>query len=238
MANGVIYKIENPTGKIYIGKTIDLSSRLSAYRTLKCSDQKAIYSSLKKYGFDAHIITILYEGPIDTLSEKEIHYIKEYNSFVLDNPNGLNLTRGGEGQLGYKQSLETIEKRVKCHKGAQRSEKTRKLMSESAKKRGSNRIGKKHSQETLKKIAEKKIGISQSKDTIILRNATAQHNRLKKFGPILQLTLEEKVVKEWNCSFVDIAKKLGCDPTTIRGAVKSNGKKVRLGYKWKYSKNE
>lgn len=237
MADGVIYKIENPTGKIYIGKTVDLSSRLSAYRNLKCVDQKAIYSSLQKYGFDAHTITILYEGPDYTLSKKEIEYIEKYNSFSLENPNGLNLTKGGEGQLGYKQSPETIKKRVECHIGVKRSEKTKKLMSESAKKRESNRKGKKHSQETLEKMSKSKLGKSQLKSTIEARNLTLKKNRLKKFGNIIQMTVEGKIIKEWECSFVEIAKELGCDPTTIWGAVCSKGEKVRLGYKWKY-KNE
>jgi group I intron endonuclease len=236
MENGVIYKIENPTGKIYIGKSVDFSSRLSAYRTLKCKDQQAIYNSLKKYGFDSHIITIIYQGPVDTLYEKEIKYIQAYNSFKMNNPNGLNLTKGGEGQLGYKQSLETIKKRVQAHIGAKRSEETKKLMSDSAKKRNPNFTGKTHSEETLKKMALRKTNKLQTKATIDLKRQTTSANRVKKFGNILQISLTGTVIKEWEPSFVKIAKEMNCDPTTIRGAVISNGEKVRLGYKWKYSK--
>lgn len=236
MKNGVIYKIENPTGKIYIGKSVDFSSRLSAYRTLRCKDQLAIYNSLKKYGFDAHTITIIYQGPADTLCEKEIKYIQEYNSFKSNNPNGLNLTKGGEGQLGYKQSPETVKKRVQAHIGAKRSNETKKLMSDSAKKRKPTFTGKKHSEETLKKIATKKKGKPQTEATINLKRQTTSINRLKKFGNILQISLTGNVIKEWEPSFAKIAKEMNCDPGTIRGAVVSNGEKVRLGYKWKYSK--
>ena len=238
MKNGIIYKIENPTGKIYIGKSVDFSSRLSAYRNLKCEAQKALYSSLKKYGFDAHIITVLYEGPSDTLYEKEIFFIEEYKSFKPNNPKGLNLTKGGEGQLGNKQSPETIQKRIQVHIGAKRTDNTKKLMSDSAKLRKPNFTGKKHSQSTIEKMSSVKRGKIQEDSTISQRQNTMKINRLEKFGNILQLTLQGELVKEWEPSYVLIAQEIGCDPTTIRSAVKSNGEKVRLGYKWKFSKNE
>ena len=238
MVNGVIYKLENPTGKIYIGKSVDFSSRLSAYRNLKCETQRALYNSLKKYGLNQHTITILYEGPSDTLHEKEIFYIEEYKSFKPDNPKGLNLTKGGEGQLGNKQSSETIQKRIQVHIGAKRTDDTKKLMSDSAKLRKPNFTGKKHSQSTIEKMSLVKRGKIQQDSTIMQRQSTMKTNRLEKFGNILQLTLQGELIKEWEPSYVFIAKEMGCDPTTIRSAVRSNGEKVRLGYKWKFSKNE
>ena len=236
MKNGVIYKIENPTGKIYIGKSIDFSSRLSAYRALRCKDQRALYSSLKKYGFNAHNITILYEGPANILSEKEIEYIQEYKSFSPDNKNGLNLTKGGDGQLGHKHSPETIKKMTQAHIGAKRSAESRKRMSDAAKKRTPNRTGKKHTEETLEKMSAIKKGKIQSRDTIELRKQTLKQNRAKEYGNILQISCEGHIVKDWEPSFGEIARAMKCDPTTIRSAVMSNGEKIRVGYKWKYSK--
>lgn len=236
MKCGVIYKIENNNGGIYIGKSVNFSTRLSAYRNLRCEKQKAIYNSLKKYGFESHTFTIIYKGLSDLLNEKEKEYIKIYNSFNKDNPSGLNLTRGGCGILGYKQSQETIMKKNKVHIGAKRSDECKKLMSISAKKRAPNFINKKHSIETLEKMAQKKRGKIQSKVTIDLKKESTINNRLKNLGTILQISLKGEVIKEWLPSFVLISSELGCDPSTIRRAVNSDGEKVRLGYKWKYNK--
>ena len=47
-----------------------------------------------------------------------------------------------------------------------------------------------------------------------------------------------KIVKEWEPSFSEISKILNCDASTIRKAVISNGNKMALNHKWKYTKNE
>ena len=43
-----IYKITNPTNKIYIGQSIDIKKRFNQYKNLQCKGQKALYSSLLK----------------------------------------------------------------------------------------------------------------------------------------------------------------------------------------------
>ena len=37
---GYIYKLESPSGKIYIGKTFNLKKRFSEYKCLNCKNQK------------------------------------------------------------------------------------------------------------------------------------------------------------------------------------------------------
>jgi len=238
MEKGIIYKITSPSEKVYIGKTVDFSSRMSCYRNLNCKDQKAIYGSLKKYGFEAHSVEVLYEESSFNLSEKEIYYIDLHKSFREDNILGLNLTRGGDGTLGHKQSDETIRKRVSYHIGAKRTLETRQLMSKSAKAHKSNHTGKKHSISTIEKISKTKRGKVQTVEEIQKRVDTIKKNRHIKYGNILQMDLDGNIIREWEPSIVLIAKDLGCDPTTIGRAIRSNGKKVRLGYKWKYKKNE
>ena len=236
MKKGVIYKITSPSQKFYIGKTVDFSSRMSCYRNLNCKDQKAIYASLKKYGFAAHTVEMLYEGPSTTLFQKEIHYIQLHRSFKGENPLGLNLTRGGEGTLGYKQSDETIQKRVSYHIGAKRTLETKQIMSKSAKSHKSNHTGKKHSISTIEKMSKIKQGKVQTVEEIQKRVDTIKKNRYIKYGNILQMDLEGNIIREWEPSIVDVAMEVGCDPTTIGSAIRSNGRKIRLGYKWKYSK--
>jgi group I intron endonuclease len=232
---GCIYMILSPTGNVYIGKTINFSARIAAYRRMECKDQKALYNSLKKHGFDSHNISILYEGPEDTLFEKEIQYIKEYNSFSAKNPKGLNLTEGGEGVLGYKRSEELKKKCADIHRGMKRSAEARERMSISAKKR-ERKKGYNHSEETKLKISESKKGTIKTQQGIDNQVKSLMNNRFEEFGYIQQISLDGKILKEWEPSFVVISKELKCDPSTIRRAVKSNGNLVRLNHRWKYSK--
>ena len=44
-----IYKITNPSGKIYIGQTINLNNRIKYYISYKCKRQALLYNSLIKY---------------------------------------------------------------------------------------------------------------------------------------------------------------------------------------------
>jgi hypothetical protein len=56
-------------------------------------------------------------------------------------------------------------------------------------------------------------------------------------GVILQLNNVGKIIKEWPYNYTLIAKNIGCDPTTIRKSVLSNGTKESKGYYWKGIKN-
>lgn len=92
---GRIYKITNPNGRIYIGKTTDFKQRVRQYKGLHCKTQPALYNSIAKWGFDSHKIEIIDECSCDDLSSKEIYYIEHYNSFK----DGLNCTLGGDGSF-------------------------------------------------------------------------------------------------------------------------------------------
>jgi group I intron endonuclease len=114
MKLGHIYKIVSPTGRIYIGQTRRLSNRISCYKTKGAINQHILNASLKKYGFDNHVFSIVEECSVDLLNEKEIFYIKEFNSFHYDHPDiGMNLTIGGGGTNGHKMSKEVIERQSK-----------------------------------------------------------------------------------------------------------------------------
>lgn len=89
-----IYKITNPQGKIYIGKSKDIEKRFASYLKLQhCSQQIKIYNSLKKYGPKNHIFEIIERCPESDLDLREIFWIKKLNSVT----EGLNLTWGGDG---------------------------------------------------------------------------------------------------------------------------------------------
>lgn len=117
-----IYKITNPKGNIYIGQSKDILKRIYFYKKGKCKSQAKLFHSLLKYGFDNHLIEIIEECPLEMLNEREIYWIKFYNSFNTEH--GLNLQSGGlvcivsdatrekqsEIKLGYKRSTETKAK--------------------------------------------------------------------------------------------------------------------------------
>lgn len=65
-----IYKIISPSGKIYIGQSIDIDRRIYDYILLRCKAQTILYNSLKKHGFNNHVFEIIEECDIDKLNER------------------------------------------------------------------------------------------------------------------------------------------------------------------------
>lgn len=73
-----IYKITSPSGKIYIGQSINIDKRRIQYSKLECKNQPKILNSLKKYGPENHIFEILEECTLDQLNEREIYWKQYY----------------------------------------------------------------------------------------------------------------------------------------------------------------
>ena len=100
---GIIYKYTGPTGKCYIGQTTRPASRKSEHKNAK--DNTYFHKAIRKYGFDNFKYEVLYEFDLpasmlkSTLDIMEIRMIEEHNAEY-------NLTKGGGGTIGYKQSEE------------------------------------------------------------------------------------------------------------------------------------
>jgi hypothetical protein len=116
---GSIYKINFPNGKHYIGQTTtSLEQRTKEHkRTAKNGDSKCVYNAIRKYEMvdTLELIEIDTADTIEELCEKEIEYIREYNSYYMNN-NGYNMTYGGEGTNGYvytEEEKQKISERVK-----------------------------------------------------------------------------------------------------------------------------
>lgn len=93
---GVIYKFTNNiNGKHYIGQSINERVR---YQQHLCGHDCKIDQKIQQYGIDNFSYNIIYsitDNSIKVLKElrdKEIYYIKYYNSIY---PNGYNMNRGG-----------------------------------------------------------------------------------------------------------------------------------------------
>jgi len=114
---GIIYKIENIINhKVYIGQT----SQERGFKDRYCRKGQGIervynsylyeqkhnrsynihlFRAIEKYGFNAFVIDEIFDVALTEceLNEKEMFYIKQFDSFY----NGYNSTLGGEGMSGY-----------------------------------------------------------------------------------------------------------------------------------------
>jgi group I intron endonuclease len=63
-----VYLIVSPSNGRYVGSSKRLDKRFNRYKNLSCGKQTAIYSSLRKYGFENHKIKVLiYCNELDRL---------------------------------------------------------------------------------------------------------------------------------------------------------------------------
>jgi group I intron endonuclease len=102
-----IYKITNPSGKIYIGQSIDIVRRFGEYKNMKFSPQIKLKNSIKKYGLENHKFEIIEECNVENLNYKERYWQDYYG--VLDD--GLNCRLTKTQDKSGEDSLETKTKK-------------------------------------------------------------------------------------------------------------------------------
>lgn len=143
--NWVIYKILSPTNKVYIGVTSNYKKRYAYYKNNNISGQKKLFASFNKHGFYNHSFEVI-DTLVGTLSQalsKEMFWIRTYMSNCVKYPemNGMNLTDGGQGTIGYKASDELKKRLSDYHKkNPSRGMKGKKLSAESIAKGQATRI--------------------------------------------------------------------------------------------------
>lgn len=233
MKIGVIYKITSPSGKVYIGKTVNFNSRISCYRRNHTPGQHLLAASISKYGWEAHKVEVLEEAEYTLLNELEIKYIKQFNSFRYYNPLGLNLTKGGDGTYGRVDSVEVKEKRASKHRGLKRNEETKKLMRELKKGKVPLASLLPRSEKQLAQLKYGNIGKKRPKSSISKQLKTKLHTFIEKHGAILQLDLQGNLIKEWINLPYQVAKELVVDSSFFYQAVKKENKLCK-GYYWKF----
>lgn len=142
-----IYKITSPTGRVYIGQSIDIDRRFRFYRNMNCKYQPVLFSSFKKYGVDTHSFEIIEECVEKLLDIKERFWQEFYD--VLNGGLNCNLTETSDKPKRH--SEETKKKISESNKGKLVSKESRQKMSETKKKTtlGENNsfYGKKHTDE-------------------------------------------------------------------------------------------
>ena len=173
-----IYKITNPSGKVYIGQAVDIERRWKQHSDKSYWSKTKLYNSFKKYGVGNHTFKVIEECLKEELNSKERYYQEKYN--VLKE--GLNhilqdadekvkvyseetKQKMSKWQTGLKKSEEHKRKISEAMKGKKQSEETKSKRSEALKGHGGYWKGKERSEETKRKISEAKKGKTWSKET-------------------------------------------------------------------------
>lgn len=85
-----IYKITSPSGKVYIGQSVDIQQRFYYYKKGKnYKIQTRLRHSIEKYGIENHLFEILHLCTVEELNAYERYY---QDLFDVLGPNGLNCT--------------------------------------------------------------------------------------------------------------------------------------------------
>ena len=158
----IIYKIQSPIGKVYIGRTSDFERRMTEHK--HCAyikkSSNTIYKAIRKYGWDNMIKEIICEVEPEKAQKLEEELILAHNS-VRKGYNDTYIGAGGdiwEGRRDTDEYMEWVQKMKKINQ--------------------SNRMhGKNHSKSAIQKQKEKAKGRF-SLDWYIDRNGKEEGTRL------------------------------------------------------------
>lgn len=186
------------------------------YRFKKKKYNTIVFNSIKKHGWDSHLFEIIEEVHDDRLSEREMHWIKELNTYVYSNSMGMNMTIGGEGHRGtWMHDVERRKKQATVFSGE-----------------GNPFYGKTHSEATRNVLA-KKASERNKKLGITVPKYGAEKGRLKCIKPVVAYDTNGLFLSEYS-SFEDAANDLKVHRTCISESVKYHhfvNKKYTFRYK-------
>ena len=211
MINGIIYMYTSPSGKRYIGQTINETKRKSKFNDLTklyAGGGKLEHARLKYLpeNFTYEILeSIIFNNKDEigeTLNNLEIKYIKMYDTYKT----GYNSSVGGRFNYSEKSSM--------------------------------SHIGKKHSEETKLKISKgiKKTKSSENYYQKPMSSENIEKARNRQSKKILQYSLSGEFIKEW-----DSGKSAGLFYNVDAGGILKccKGKnKTSTGYIWRFKIND
>ena len=123
-----IYKITSPTGRIYIGQSLNIHKyRKAHYARNECKDQPRLCNSINKYGWETHSFEIVEECLFEDLNCRE-RFWQDY--YVATGKNGLNCVLVSCEDIKAITSDETRAKMSASRMGVRRSEETKKKLRE------------------------------------------------------------------------------------------------------------
>lgn len=110
-----IYKITSPSGKVYIGQSLNIKRRFKDYKTRVNCAQKVLAKSFNKYGINNHQFDIIEYCSIEELNCSERFWQDEFD---VTGRNGLNCILTPCNNKRYQHSEETLIVISKKMKGA------------------------------------------------------------------------------------------------------------------------
>lgn len=209
-----IYKITSPSGKVYIGQTIDHERRFKHYKLLRCKEQPRIYRSLLKYGVDNHRFEIVFQCWECYLTKWERYFQDMYKS---TGKNGLNciLVKTDEFSGGHSQETkDKISKSLKGYKPSQKQvdrlieyNKTRVISAETRYKLGNGNRGKSPSKETINKLIVARTGLKRTEETKRKISNSSKLRCTDEWKANISSKLKGRVItEEWRKKLSDAAK--------------------------------
>lgn len=230
-----IYMVTSPTGKIYIGQSVDIVRRFKAYlNPNQNKDQLKLHSSLMKHGAENHKFEILEQCSEVDLNNRERFYIDKFKTF--DSKHGMNLMYGQS--KGSRHSLSTRSKISKALSGRKSPLKGQPRPEYVRLKISIAHLGVKHgrrkfiTQDEIRRIKEKLIGVKHTEERKAnIRKSLLNSPNLRRH-PVQQLSLHGELIKSWPS--IELASQtLDIDNSGIRKACTGKIKKSG-GFKWKY----
>lgn len=256
MYSGIIYYFKSPSGKYYIGQTIDELRRFQEHMFMRDGCPK-LNNAIKKYGISnlkykiiLKVISNTKEELSSLLNSYEIMYIKLYNSFN----NGYNCNKGGGAQLGFRFSKESREKisnslkgNIPWNKGKTEiySKETLDLMSNKKKGFIPWNKGKKvqYSDEMKLKLSIERSGIEPwnkglkniySDEVKTQMSISASKKFKEKYSkPLAKYTLDGELIKEYEY-YADACKEENIPLNSLKYVLDKKTSHIYNGFIWKY----
>lgn len=163
-----IYKITSPSGKIYIGQSLNVEKRILHYKKYKCKHQIRLHASFNKYGVDRHLFEIILECERNELNEKERYYQDLYQVTSIK---GLNCLLTSTSELKTVFTEETIIKMSKSAKGRIPWNKGVPMKEELKESHRLKNVGRKLSNEHKSKIGSKAVISSNCYNAMKIKNS-------------------------------------------------------------------
>jgi group I intron endonuclease len=214
-----IYKITSPSGKVYIGQSVNIERRFTSYKRMytKNSKQTKLHRSFLKYGVDSHIFEVVL-----LCEESELNYNERHYQDLLQTVDyGLNCKSTKCGDRSGFVSKETLLKMSEASKG------------------NKHWLGRKHTQESKDKMSLSRKGFVPSPEVCKKRGRKGRISNRRGFFSerhprsikVLQFDLFGNLIKEWNC-LMDTKRELGYHIGNISSCL--HGKlKTYKGFVWK-----
>lgn len=197
-----IYKITNPSGKVYIGQSINIDKRFKNYRSIsQTKGQVMLHNSFKKYGIDSHVFEVIEECTAELLNERERHYQDFYN--VLNG--GLNciLTNTSDNIKVY--SKESIEKIRQGNLGKVIPESIRIRTSQTMKLKGIKPKYKMIGFDNPKSIKVRSINIITKEELVLNLTETSNYFKVDReliSNRLNKVTTKFRKLKDWHFEYV------------------------------------